>query len=62
VEYIKAFGPNYWRESIRISHQQSIDHFADNTSPDPESPDAEPEPEAAPTPEAPSDTSPAPPL
>jgi hypothetical protein len=45
VEYIKAFGPNYWRESIRISHQQSIDHFAGNKFPDPESPDAEPEPE-----------------
>src|ERR1700732_1400655 len=46
VEYIKAFGPDAWRESIRISHQQSIDHFAGNTSPDPESPDAESEPES----------------
>jgi len=62
VEYIKAFGPNYWRESIRISHQQSIDHFAGNTSSDPDSPDPEdePEPEPAPTTAAPSDASPAP--
>ena len=48
VEYIKAFGTNYWRESIRISHQQSIDHFAGNTSPDRESPDPEPEREPDP--------------
>jgi hypothetical protein len=59
VEYINAYGTNSWRESIRISHQQSIDHFAGNTSPDPESPDAEPEPEADPAPEATSDASPA---
>src|SRR6267143_2286699 len=30
-EYIKAFGPNAWRETIRTSHEQSADH----TSPDP---------------------------
>jgi hypothetical protein len=72
VEYIKAFGPNYWRESIRISHQQSIDHFADNTSPDRESSDPEPEREPDPnqepasepasTPEATSDAPPTTPL
>jgi hypothetical protein len=70
VEYIKAFGPDYWRESIRISHQQSIDHFAGNTSPDPDSPDAESEPESdeeppsepAPTSAPPSDAPPSTPL
>jgi hypothetical protein len=47
-EYINAYGTNSWRESIRISHQQSIDHFADNTSPDRESSDPEPEREPDP--------------
>jgi hypothetical protein len=46
-EYINAFGTNYWRETIRTSHEQSADHSADDTSPDP---DAEPDPES-PTPE-----------
>jgi len=43
-EYIQAFGTNYWRETIRTSHEQS----ADNVSPDPQSPPADDEP--APTP------------
>jgi hypothetical protein len=48
VEYIKAFGPNAWRETIRISHEQSADH----TSPDPHTePDLEsPSPESTPAP------------
>jgi len=25
-EYINAFGTNYWRETIRTSHEQSADH------------------------------------
>jgi hypothetical protein len=57
-EYINAFGTNYWRETIRTSHEQSVNH----TSPDPEptEPDStEPEPTPAPTPAAQSDASPA---
>jgi hypothetical protein len=50
-EYIQAFGTNYWRETIRTSHEQS----ADSVSPDPQSPSADDEP--APTPA--STTSPA---
>jgi hypothetical protein len=48
VEYIKAFGPNAWRETIRTSHEQSADH----TSPDPHTePDLEsPSPESTPAP------------
>src|ERR1700720_472965 len=38
VEYIKAFGPNAWRETIRISHEQSADHMSpDSQSPAPDS-------------------------
>jgi hypothetical protein len=51
-EYIKAYGANSWRETIRTSHKQSANHTSD-----PESP--EPEPAPAPTPAAPSDASPA---
>src|SRR6266404_5687386 len=43
-EYINAFGTNYWRETIRTSHEQSADH----NSPDPPSPTPEQEPEPAP--------------
>ena len=47
TEYIKAFGPNYWRETVRISHQQSIDHFAGNSDPAPEQdPESDPETES----------------
>jgi hypothetical protein len=52
-EYIKAFGPDTWRETIRISHEQSADH----KSPKPQSPPTQPAP--APTPAAPLDASPA---
>jgi len=52
VEYIKAFGPNAWRETIRTSHEQSADHFTDHTEPDPDS-------TQAPTPEETSEASPA---
>src|SRR6266481_5144709 len=55
-EYINAFGTNYWRETIRTSHKQSVNH----TSPDPPSPRPQPAPSPAPTP--PSDPPPAPPL
>jgi hypothetical protein len=52
-EYINAFGTNYWRETIRTSHEQSVNH----TSSDPQSPPPQLAP--TPTPEAPSDASPA---
>ncbi len=55
-EYINAFGTNYWRETIRTSHKQSVNH----TSPDPPSPPPQPAP--APTPAAASNAPPAPPL
>jgi hypothetical protein len=42
-EYINAYGTDTWRDTIRTSHEQSADHFADNTSPDPQSPDSPPE-------------------
>src|SRR3984893_6939642 len=45
VEYIKAFGPNYWHESIHISHQQS----AERLSPTPEPPPSDPAPTSAST-------------
>ncbi len=56
-EYINAFGTNYWRETIRTSHEQSADH----KSPDPPSPtpEQELEPEPAPDSTTPSDASPA---
>jgi len=66
VEYIRAFGPDAWRETIRVSHEQSDDHMhPDSDSPDPEDepepdeePASEPESEPAPTSAAPSDASP----
>jgi hypothetical protein len=71
-EFINAFGTNYWRETIRTAHEQTADHFADHTSPDPPSPDPHTEPDAqspppdaapAPNPEATSsDAPPDPPL
>ena len=42
-EHINAFGTNYWRETIRTSHEQSADH----TSPEPQSPPPEPAPAKA---------------
>ena len=41
-EYVNAYGPNSWRETIRNSHEQSADH----TSPDPPSPPSQPDPES----------------
>ena len=37
-EYIEAYDTDTWRDTIRTSHEQSADHFADHTSPDPQSP------------------------
>src|SRR5258706_1550130 len=36
-EYINAFGTNSWRETIRTAHEQTADHFADHTEPEPDS-------------------------
>jgi len=49
VEYIKAFGPNAWRETIRTSHEQSADHTSPDlhTEPDLESPSPESTPAPA---------------
>jgi hypothetical protein len=49
TEYIKAFGPNYWRETVRISHQQSADHFAGDTD---SAPEQDPESESEPDPDS----------
>jgi hypothetical protein len=46
-EYINAFGTNYWRETIRTSHEES----ADRMSPDPQSPT--PQAASAPAPSSP---------
>jgi len=45
-EYINAYDTDTWCETIRESHEQSVDHI----EPDPESPAPEPEPEPAPAP------------
>jgi len=45
-EYIQAYDTDTWRDTIRTSHEQSADHFADHTDPGPQSPS--PTPEAAP--------------
>jgi hypothetical protein len=50
-EYINAYDTDTWRETIRISHEQSADHI----SPDPQSLPSEPAP--APTRTTPSDAS-----
>jgi hypothetical protein len=44
-EYISAFGANYWRETVRISHDQS----AERLSPTPEPPPSDPAPTSAST-------------
>ena len=51
-EYIQAYDTNTWRDTIRDSHEQTADHFADHTEPDPAS-------TQAPNPEETSDASPA---
>src|SRR6266404_4025232 len=43
-EYINAYDTDTWRETIRTSHEQSADHFADHTDP---APVAEPDPAPA---------------
>jgi hypothetical protein len=53
AEYINAFGTNYWRETIRSSHEQSADHSTDHTSPDPHT---EPDPPSLPPDSAPDPT------
>ena len=46
-EYIQAYDTDTWRETIRTSHEQSADHFADRTQPAPVAePDPEPDPES----------------
>src|SRR5712671_1109975 len=40
-EYINAYGTDTWRDTIRTSHEQAADYFADNPSPDPDSPPAQ---------------------
>jgi hypothetical protein len=35
-EYVHAYGANSWRETIRTSHEQSVNRSADDTSPEPE--------------------------
>jgi hypothetical protein len=57
-EYINAFGANHWRETIRTSHEQSADHFADPSDPVPQSPS--PTPEAAPAQASPPESDPSP--
>ena len=42
-EYINAYGTDTWRDTIRASHEQTANHFADTTSPDPQSPAPTPE-------------------
>ncbi len=42
-EYINAYGTDFWRETIRTSHEQSTDHM----SPDTQSATTTPEPAAA---------------
>src|ERR1700687_135146 len=37
-EYINASDTDTWRETIRTSHEQSADHFADHASPAPQPP------------------------
>jgi len=57
-EYINAYGTDTWRDTIRASHEQTADHFADNTSPDSQSPPPQPAaPADAAATERPSDTS-----
>jgi len=58
-EYINAYGTDTWRDTIRASHEQAADHFADNTSPDPQSPAPSSEPAAVATPATESDACPA---
>src|SRR5712675_2304667 len=45
-EYINAYDTDTWRDTIRASHELSADHFADDTSPDPQSPTPTPAPAA----------------
>ena len=47
-EYINAYDTDTWRDTIRASHEQSADHSADRTSPNPQSP--APTPDSAPAP------------
>jgi len=53
-EYINAYDTDTWRDTIRTSHEQSADHFADHASPAPQPPA-----EHAPAPATPPDASPA---
>lgn len=56
-EFINAYGANSWRNTIRTSHEQSINRKSPKPqSPKPESPTPEPAP--APVPAAASDASP----
>ena len=43
-EYINAYGTDTWRDTIRTSHEQTAEHFADNPSPDPQSSPSQPAP------------------
>jgi hypothetical protein len=52
-EYIKAFGPDTWRDTIRIGYEQSADY----KSPAPQSPPPQPAPTPGPTPAAAPDAS-----
>jgi hypothetical protein len=56
-EYINAYGTDTWRDTIRTSHEQTADYFADNPSPNPQSPGAQTVPR--PTTSTESDASPA---
>src|SRR6266849_2729453 len=56
-EYIEAYDTDAWRDTIRTSHEQSADHFADHTS---SAPQSRPTPEhPAPAASTESDTPPA---
>ena len=44
-EYIQAYDTDTWRDTIRTSHEQSADHFADPTDPAPQSPAPQSDPD-----------------
>ena len=57
-EYINAYDTDTWRGTIRASHEQSADHSADRTSPNPQSPTPPPAPATFPGKETQSDAPP----
>src|SRR5712671_6124775 len=59
-EYINAYGTDTWRDTIRTSHEQTANHFADNPSRNPQSPVPTRESAATTTPAAETQSSPSP--